>query len=294
MVRRFNRRALPLVCLVMLSHGSANGQSNERVYESFDFRFVTPGARAVGMGKAFTGLADDATAAFTNPAGLSKSSPGRGIHRSGWNSNTESPHRESGRRVRAIHDGALRRVRFLRLFRQRGGPSRRRHLFRFLSKATKIQGAIPAWTDRALQESSRRGKRRAGPGRRRMGLRSLVPVDSQFVHRGIGGRYAFQGRRLLQLRKPTRHRSGYGGELATAEAAFSGCSGNAPGGSGWAPPTTREALTYSIKRFVVHSLAGLSRTAMPRMTARLSLHRAGSNVHVRWRIEIEPARTPLI
>jgi long-chain fatty acid transport protein len=50
---------------------SVFAQSNERVYEELDFRFVTPGARAVGMGKTFVGLADDATAAYTNPAGLS-------------------------------------------------------------------------------------------------------------------------------------------------------------------------------------------------------------------------------
>src|SRR5207237_1938085 len=32
--------------------------------------FSTPGARANGMGRSFIGLADDATAAVTNPAGL--------------------------------------------------------------------------------------------------------------------------------------------------------------------------------------------------------------------------------
>ena len=37
---------------------------------STDFRFNNPGARALGMGGAFIGVADDATAAFTNPAGL--------------------------------------------------------------------------------------------------------------------------------------------------------------------------------------------------------------------------------
>lgn len=47
------------------------GQTNERLYEEFDFRFVTPGARAAAMGNAFVGLADDATAAYSNPAGLS-------------------------------------------------------------------------------------------------------------------------------------------------------------------------------------------------------------------------------
>jgi long-subunit fatty acid transport protein len=48
-----------------------NAQTNERIYEDLDFRFVTPGARAVGMGKTFIGLADDATAADSNPAGMS-------------------------------------------------------------------------------------------------------------------------------------------------------------------------------------------------------------------------------
>ena len=50
---------------------SAAAQTNERLYEDLDFRFVTPGARAIAMGKTFVGLADDATAAYSNPAGLS-------------------------------------------------------------------------------------------------------------------------------------------------------------------------------------------------------------------------------
>jgi long-subunit fatty acid transport protein len=37
---------------------------------NFNFRFNNPGARANAMGGAFIGLADDATAAYTNPAGL--------------------------------------------------------------------------------------------------------------------------------------------------------------------------------------------------------------------------------
>ena len=49
----------------------ATAQTNERIYEELGFRMVTPGARAIGMGKTFVGLADDATAAFSNPAGLS-------------------------------------------------------------------------------------------------------------------------------------------------------------------------------------------------------------------------------
>ncbi|HET6267353.1 MAG TPA: outer membrane protein transport protein [Acidobacteriota bacterium] len=61
------------LCFALLAFfGSlAMAQTNERTYEELDFRFVTPGARAVGMGKTFVGLADDATAAYSNPAGLS-------------------------------------------------------------------------------------------------------------------------------------------------------------------------------------------------------------------------------
>ncbi len=59
-----------MACLALASAAAA-AQTNERIYEDLDFRFVTPGARAVGMGKAFVGLADDATAAESNPAGMS-------------------------------------------------------------------------------------------------------------------------------------------------------------------------------------------------------------------------------
>ena len=60
-----------VVLILFLIAGNLFAQSNERVYEELDFRFVTPGARAVAMGKTFVGLADDATAAYSNPAGLS-------------------------------------------------------------------------------------------------------------------------------------------------------------------------------------------------------------------------------
>ena len=38
--------------------------------QTMDFRFNNPGARANALGGAFIGVADDATAAYTNPAGL--------------------------------------------------------------------------------------------------------------------------------------------------------------------------------------------------------------------------------
>ncbi|HSP06779.1 MAG TPA: hypothetical protein VLR94_06350, partial [Acidobacteriota bacterium] len=59
------------VALFLFSAGAVVAQTNERLYEDLDFRFVTPGARAIAMGKTFVGLADDATAAYSNPAGLS-------------------------------------------------------------------------------------------------------------------------------------------------------------------------------------------------------------------------------
>ena len=37
---------------------------------TFEFSFSNPGARSLGLGGAFAALADDATAAFANPAGL--------------------------------------------------------------------------------------------------------------------------------------------------------------------------------------------------------------------------------
>ena len=48
----------------------AFAQSTAQIPLQFDF--LPPGARSVGMGTAFVGAADDATAAFTNPAGLAR------------------------------------------------------------------------------------------------------------------------------------------------------------------------------------------------------------------------------
>lgn len=53
--------ALPSVCLAQ-SDDDANG--------AVQFNFSTPGARSLALGGAFVGAADDATAAYANPAGL--------------------------------------------------------------------------------------------------------------------------------------------------------------------------------------------------------------------------------
>jgi long-subunit fatty acid transport protein len=61
----------PLLACLLWPVENAGAQTNERLYENLEFRFTTPGARAAAMGKTFTGLADDATAAVSNPGGLS-------------------------------------------------------------------------------------------------------------------------------------------------------------------------------------------------------------------------------
>jgi len=48
----------------------AGGLTNTETFGGFEFNFNNPGARALGMGSAFVSVADDATAAVTNPAGL--------------------------------------------------------------------------------------------------------------------------------------------------------------------------------------------------------------------------------
>jgi len=46
------------------------GQTNDEVNAGIQFNFSPPGARSLALGGAFVGLADDATAAVANPAGL--------------------------------------------------------------------------------------------------------------------------------------------------------------------------------------------------------------------------------
>jgi long-subunit fatty acid transport protein len=58
--------------LVLASSASAGdkGLYNKEAFSSFEFNFTNPGARSLGMGGAFVAVADDATAAVANPAGL--------------------------------------------------------------------------------------------------------------------------------------------------------------------------------------------------------------------------------
>jgi len=58
--------------LFLLFSGLAWGQHNNRSARDLQFRFSNPGARSLGFGGAFIGLADDATSPVANPAGMSR------------------------------------------------------------------------------------------------------------------------------------------------------------------------------------------------------------------------------
>jgi long-subunit fatty acid transport protein len=62
-----SRRVLWLLFLGLFLQGSAVAQG---LPTTLEFSFSNPGARSMGFGGAFVALADDATAAFANPAGL--------------------------------------------------------------------------------------------------------------------------------------------------------------------------------------------------------------------------------
>src|SRR5215213_3170181 len=49
---------------------AAGAEAQPQIIPRFDFSFSNPGARSLGFGGAFAALADDATAAYANPAGL--------------------------------------------------------------------------------------------------------------------------------------------------------------------------------------------------------------------------------
>lgn len=63
-------RVLCALIFLMGLPGLAAAQTNTEIFQQFQWNFSTPGARPNAMGRAFIGLADDATATVTNPAGL--------------------------------------------------------------------------------------------------------------------------------------------------------------------------------------------------------------------------------
>ncbi len=75
--RRLVRHGLPglpgcllLAASIVFHPPPGAAQTDADVNAGIQFNFTTPGARSLALGGAFVGRADDATAAFTNPAGL--------------------------------------------------------------------------------------------------------------------------------------------------------------------------------------------------------------------------------
>jgi long-subunit fatty acid transport protein len=64
------QRCLVALASVLLCLGGWPAAAQTTAQFPVQFDFLNPGARSLAMGSAFVGAADDATAAFTNPAGL--------------------------------------------------------------------------------------------------------------------------------------------------------------------------------------------------------------------------------
>lgn len=61
-----------LCCLGCLLAAPLLAQSNDEIQSALQWNLSTPGARSLALGGAFLALADDATAAYANPAGLAQ------------------------------------------------------------------------------------------------------------------------------------------------------------------------------------------------------------------------------
>jgi len=70
MLTRLPARIVQAAAFALLTFASCTAYAQTTAQIPLQFDFLTPGARSMAMGGAFIGAADDATAAFTNPAGL--------------------------------------------------------------------------------------------------------------------------------------------------------------------------------------------------------------------------------
>src|SRR5713226_7434612 len=69
-IGRSARMCLGVLVVLLGVCASASAQTNDEIFPNFQWNFSTPGARANAMGRAFIGMADDASATVSNPAGL--------------------------------------------------------------------------------------------------------------------------------------------------------------------------------------------------------------------------------
>lgn len=95
-IQRFWSLATATFATAMLVPCATAGQEAGQPVVNLQFNFSDPGARSLGFGGAFIGLADDATAAFANPAGLVQlGRPEVSIE--GRRANYSTPYAQSGR-----------------------------------------------------------------------------------------------------------------------------------------------------------------------------------------------------
>ena len=64
------QRAAPLALLSALASSPSSAQTDSALLSKVSFNLTNPGGKSIAMGGAFTAIADDATAALVNPAGL--------------------------------------------------------------------------------------------------------------------------------------------------------------------------------------------------------------------------------
>jgi long-subunit fatty acid transport protein len=67
---RYRVPCVLIIVLALATVAASDAHAQSSLQFPLQFDFLNPGARSLALGSAFAGLADDATAAFTNPAGL--------------------------------------------------------------------------------------------------------------------------------------------------------------------------------------------------------------------------------
>ena len=70
MTFRSARAATALLALAALAAPTASAQLDSALLSKLRFNLTNPGGKSLAMGGAFSAIADDATAALANPAGL--------------------------------------------------------------------------------------------------------------------------------------------------------------------------------------------------------------------------------
>src|SRR5262245_23618610 len=102
------RRSCTVVLLALAARGASAQQRTPDVRQApppVQYNFQPPGARSLGMGASFIGLADDATASESNPAGLTiLTKPELSAHFRSSSLDTDAPNTVSGQGFATFND----------------------------------------------------------------------------------------------------------------------------------------------------------------------------------------------